>query len=56
MVAAGTMGDENPKLPSKSDTWTKDVKDEVLKLFAIERERTKIIEEEKKERQAKNEY
>jgi len=41
MVAAGTMGEENPKLPSTSDTWTKDLKDEMLKLLAIERERTK---------------
>ena len=48
MVAAGTMGEENPKLPSTSDTWTKDVKDEMLKLLAIERERTKNMEEERR--------
>jgi len=33
------------------DTWTKQVKEEVLKLLAVEKERSKVMEEERKERQ-----
>jgi hypothetical protein len=51
MVAAGKMGDETTKIPSASDTWTKEVKEEVLKLLAIEKERSKVLEEERRERQ-----
>ncbi len=32
MVAAGKMGDETNKIPLTSETWTKEVKEELLKL------------------------
>ena len=51
MVAAGKMGDETNKIPLASETWTKEVKEELLKLLAVEKERVKVMEEERRERQ-----
>ena len=51
MVAAGKMGDEANKIPLASETWTKEVKEELLKLLAVEKERVKVMEEERRERQ-----
>ena len=53
MVAAGKMGDEANKIPLTSETWTKEVKEELLKLLAVEKERNKVMEEERKERHFK---